>query len=245
MIAPASPSRTGRRREASENTLGPRQTIWSLSSWKGVLNGDPDMQVSVCRELALSSPRNRGTMVPFTRSTSSSSGRLDNASGPGSLCKGVDVTTEDATDFLALYSEVDPRLWRAILAFTGGRRDLTDDVVAEAFARTLEAGNSVRQPGAYVYRVAFRLAAQELRRPTTNEDVASRTVYQDPALVELFDALMRLSPGQRAAIYLRYEADLPVADIAHLMGTTSGTVRIHLLRGRRKLAAMLGDEGDD
>jgi RNA polymerase sigma factor (sigma-70 family) len=61
----------------------------------------------------------------------------------------------------------------------------------------------------------------------------------------VFDALMRLSPGQRAAVFLRYEADLPVEDIADLMGTSSGTVRIHLLRGRRKLAAMLGDDDDD
>jgi RNA polymerase sigma-70 factor, ECF subfamily len=155
------------------------------------------------------------------------------------------VTTEDATNFEVLYSEVGPRLWRAILAFTGGRRDLTDDVVAEAFVRTIEAGGSVRRPDAYVYRIAFRLAARELRRPATTEDVGGATVQQDPALAELFDALMRLSPGQRAAIFLRYEADLPVADIADLMDTTSGTVRIHLLRGRRKLAAMWGDEVDD
>jgi DNA-directed RNA polymerase specialized sigma24 family protein len=84
--------------------------------------------------------------------------------------------TEDATDFEALYSEVGPRLWRAILAFTGGRRDLTDDVVAEAFARTIEAGGSVRHHDAYLYRIAFRLAAQELRRPS------SRLTWTTPRL---------------------------------------------------------------
>jgi RNA polymerase sigma-70 factor, ECF subfamily len=157
----------------------------------------------------------------------------------------VDVTTGDTTDFEALYSEVGPRLWRAILAFTGGRRDLTDDVVAEAFVRTIEAGDSVRRPDAYAYRIAFRLAARELRRPSTIAEVEDAAVEQALPLIELFDALKRLSPGQRAAIFLRYEADLPVADIAHLMGTTSGTVRIHLFRGRRRLAAMLGDDDDD
>jgi RNA polymerase sigma-70 factor (ECF subfamily) len=157
----------------------------------------------------------------------------------------VDVTVPDSIDFDALYSRIGPPLWRAILAFTGGRRDLTDDVVAEAFVRTFEAGASVRSPDAYVYRVAFRLAARELRQRTTIEQVEVTIVQQDLALVELFDMLKQLSPGQRAAIYLRYEADLPVAEIAHLMGTTSGTVRIHLLRGRRKLAAMLGDQDDD
>jgi RNA polymerase sigma-70 factor (ECF subfamily) len=157
----------------------------------------------------------------------------------------VGAMTEDATDFEALYSEVGPRLWRAILAFTGGRRDLTDDVVAEAFARTIEAGRSVRRPDAYLYRIAFRLAARELRLPSATAHVDDALAPQEPVLGELFDALMRLSPGQRAAVFLRYEADLPVEDIADLMGTSSGTVRIHLLRGRRKLAAMLGDDDDD
>ena len=135
------------------------------------------------------------------------------------LCNGVDVTAPDAVDFDALYARIGPRLWRAILAFTGGGRDLTDDVVAEAFVRTFEAGDSVRSPDAYVYRVAFRLAARELRqRPATEEAKVAVAQEDDLALVELFDVLKQLSPGQRAAIYLRYETDLPVAEIAHLMG---------------------------
>jgi RNA polymerase sigma-70 factor, ECF subfamily len=156
----------------------------------------------------------------------------------------VEATTEaeDAVDFETLYGEVGPRRWRSILAFTGGDRDLTDDVVSEAFARTLEAGASVHDPPSYVYRVAFRLAAHELRRgiPALEAPVAVHPA--DGSLAELFDALRRLSPGQRAAIFLRYEADLPVGEIARLMGTTAGTVRIHLFRGRRRLASMLGEE---
>ena len=151
----------------------------------------------------------------------------------------------DDVGFDALYAQVGPRLWRAILAYTGGRRDLADDVVAEAFARTLEHGGSVRRRDAYVYRIAFRLAAAELRRPATTHDVPERPSWDDPGMVELLDAFSHLSPGQRAAVYLRYEADLPVAEVARLMGTSSGTVRIHLLRARRTLAALLGDDDHD
>jgi len=136
------------------------------------------------------------------------------------------VGFSDDVGFGALYTEVGPRLWRAILAYTGGRRDLTDDVVAEAFARTLEREGSVRRRDAYVYRVAFRLAAQELRRPPTVDAVPERAAWDDPGVVELFDAFAHLSPGQRAAVFLRYEADLPVAEVARMMGTSSGTVRI-------------------
>lgn len=137
-----------------------------------------------------------------------------------------------------------PRLWRAVLAYTGGRRDLTDDVVAEAFARTLERGSDVRMPEAYLYRIAFRLAASELRRSPTVGEVPDVAVWDEPGLAELFDALRDLSPGQRAAVFLRYQADLPVAKVAKLMGTSSGVVRIHLLRARRKLAVLLGGDDD-
>jgi RNA polymerase sigma-70 factor, ECF subfamily len=151
---------------------------------------------------------------------------------------------DEKLGFDALYARVGPRLWRAVLAYTGGRRDLADDVVAEAFARTLERGDDVRAPEAYLFRVAFRLAAGELRRSSSTAQVPEREVWDDPGLAELFDAFRTLSPGQRAAVYLRYQADLPVDEVARLMGTSSGVVRIHLLRGRRRLAAMLRDDDD-
>ena len=142
--------------------------------------------------------------------------------------------------FDELYRRAGPRLWRAVLAYTGGRRELTDDVVAEAFARTIERGSSVRAPEPYLYRVAFRLAAAELRRPHTVSDVPDLPGNADPEVSELFDALRALSPGQRAAVFLRYQADLPVAEVARLMGTSGAVVRVHLMRGRRRLAELLG-----
>jgi DNA-directed RNA polymerase specialized sigma24 family protein len=47
-------------------------------------------------------------------------------------------------------------------------------------------------------------------------------------------------PGQRAAVYLHYQADLPVREIAGLMGTSAATVKVQLSRGRRRLAQILG-----
>ena len=149
---------------------------------------------------------------------------------------------DDERRFDELYRRAGPRLWRAVLAYTGGRRELTDDVVAEAFARTLERGSSVRAPEPYLYRVAFRIAAAELRRDRTVADVPDLAGPPDPPVSELFDALRALSPGQRAAVFLRYQADLPVAEVARLMGTSSAVVRVHLMRGRRRLAELLGSD---
>jgi RNA polymerase sigma-70 factor (ECF subfamily) len=160
------------------------------------------------------------------------------------LCKGVDVDVDGITDFDKLYAEVGPRLWRSILAFTGGRRDLTDDVVAEAFLRTLESGTNVRDPAAYVYRIAFRLAAHELARASNTSEIPEVAVEDDRGLTELFDALRSLSPSERAAVYLRYEVGFRIGEIADILGSSAGAVRVHLFRGRRKLAALLGGRFD-
>jgi DNA-directed RNA polymerase specialized sigma24 family protein len=63
-------------------------------------------------------------------------------------------------------------------------------------------------------------------------------------LPDLLGALRELSPSQRAAVYLHYQADLSVRDVAHVMGSTSAAVKVHLMRGRRRLAQLLGTEDE-
>jgi len=61
-------------------------------------------------------------------------------------------------------------------------------------------------------------------------------------LEALVPALRELSPAQRAAVVLHYEADLPVRDVAEHMGTTVAAVKVHLFRGRRRLRELLSEE---
>jgi RNA polymerase sigma-70 factor (ECF subfamily) len=156
----------------------------------------------------------------------------------------MQVSGLDRDAFETLYAAVGPRLWRAILAYTGGRVQLTDEAVAEAFARVLERLETVRDPAAYVYRVAFRLASHEMRQPAPGSMPPEVAVWDDPGLAELFDVLRHLSGPERSALYLHYQADLPVREVAKLMGTSEGAVRVRLFRGRRRLAALLGGERD-
>ena len=65
----------------------------------------------------------------------------------------------DAHDYDAIWRGSGATLWRAIYAYSGGRRDVADDAVAEAFARAMARGAEVRDPLAYLYRVAFRVAS--------------------------------------------------------------------------------------
>jgi RNA polymerase sigma-70 factor (sigma-E family) len=56
-------------------------------------------------------------------------------------------------------------------------------------------------------------------------------------------ALARLPRQQRAVLVLRYCEDLPVAEVAALLGCSAGAVKTHAHRGVRALRATLAAEG--
>jgi RNA polymerase sigma factor (sigma-70 family) len=143
------------------------------------------------------------------------------------------------------------RLWRAIYVWSGDA-DVASDAVAEAFAQLIQRGQAVRDPAAWAWRTAFRVAAGALkaRRASIRSipigvgdpggpDVGYHDRYGDPDLIA---ALRRLPDGQRAAVILFYYADLPVAKIASRLGSNQLAVRANLSRGRRRLRQLLSDD---
>jgi RNA polymerase sigma factor (sigma-70 family) len=55
---------------------------------------------------------------------------------------------------------------------------------------------------------------------------------------ELAELLGRLPAPQRTAVVLRHVVDLPVAEIAVVLGVPEGTVKSHISRGLRRLRAL-------
>ena len=87
------------------------------------------------------------------------------------------------------YRDYGTQLWRGVYAYSGGRADIADEAVAEAFARALEGTERIRSLLPWLYRVAFRQAAERLRREDSLdplEDVSkaddTRGDSTDPAL---------------------------------------------------------------
>ena len=156
----------------------------------------------------------------------------------------VRAPSEDEHDFDRLFREDGPGVWRTIYAFTGGRRDVAEEAVAEAFARALQHAGGIRDPIAWIYRTAFRIAREEMRRDARHGAAVDTGAEDAAGTGELMRALRQLSPNQRAAIVLRYEADLPVDDVARRMGIAAPTVRVHLHRSRTRLRELLGSEED-
>jgi RNA polymerase sigma-70 factor (ECF subfamily) len=133
-------------------------------------------------------------------------------------------------------------MYRTILAYTGGRGDLAEEAVGEAFSRAAARAAGLRNPVAWLYRVAFNVANDELRREGRDGVGVRDPVQQPPDRSEVLEALKRLPPRERAVMALFYVVDLPVREVAARLGIGAATVRVHLTRGRRHLAALLGDE---
>jgi RNA polymerase sigma factor (sigma-70 family) len=156
----------------------------------------------------------------------------------------VSELTETPPSVEALYRADAPRLWRAVYAWADDA-EVASDAVAEAYAQVLRRGGAVRDPVAWTWRTAFKIAAGALKDRSASRDAgldAAASVhldaYTDP---DLLSALRRLPDGQRAAVVLFYYADLPIRQIADRLGSNSLAVRANLSRGRRRLRNLLGE----
>jgi RNA polymerase sigma-70 factor (ECF subfamily) len=152
------------------------------------------------------------------------------------VSKGLDGGLED------LYRTHGDRLWRALLAFSGDR-DVASDALAEAFAQALRRGDAIRDPLRWIWRSAFRIAAGELKQRSEWKVLLPAGPSHDLAEsgLDLLAALGKLSPNQRGAVVLHHYAGYPIKEVAAILGSTPAAVRVHLLRGRKRLRLLLED----
>src|SRR3954469_7354467 len=132
-------------------------------------------------------------------------------------------------------------------------REVAAEVTQEAFTQLHLKWRRVSgydRPGAWGRRVAIRdavRARQRSHRGVTLEAQASTGEARDDALVDLdvVRAIASLPAQQRAAVVLRYYGDLPIADLAVELGCAEATARVHLHRGRARLAELLGADEEE
>jgi len=144
-------------------------------------------------------------------------------------------------------------LLRAAVLLTGSK-EAGEDLVQAALERLLRRGSAVcGDPEGYLRRIIYHLAADGWRRRGRwrarlallrgdGEGVAPDRSVQVEQRDELVRLLMRLPPGQRAAIVLRYWEDLSDADAAGVLGCSASTVRSSVARGLHRLRELSGTE---
>jgi RNA polymerase sigma-70 factor (sigma-E family) len=117
-----------------------------------------------------------------------------------------------------------------------GEPTVAEEVVQEAFVKAHRSWDRVRDPLPYLRTAVVngcrswgrRQKLERERRPRPAEPAR-----QEPD--ELWDALATLKDRARAAVVLRYYADLPDAEIAEILGCRPATVRSTI---HRALAAL-------
>jgi RNA polymerase sigma-70 factor (sigma-E family) len=125
--------------------------------------------------------------------------------------------------------------------------DLVQEALVRAFVRPLRAP---RRGAAEAYvrvimvnlfidgarrRSLWNRTAPLLRGTEVSSDPADQVLTRDVLLT----ALNGLSPRQRACVVLRYYQDLPVAQVAAVLGISEGTVKRYLSEAMTRLAARL------
>jgi RNA polymerase sigma factor (sigma-70 family) len=120
-------------------------------------------------------------------------------------------------------------------------------------ARRWKRVRSMDHPAAYARRVLVNLVLHDADRRTRQrtelgphdgaaeaaDDSASRALLEIDDLAEFRCALAQLPARQRAVLVLRYWADLPVAEVADILGCSEGTVKSTASRAAARLAETL------
>ena len=130
-----------------------------------------------------------------------------------------------------------------------GDEQLARDITQETFLRAYRQWSHVSTldaPGAWLRRVAVNLLIDGHRRRARELSAIARHgverppgPFEDPAVAAWWQAVRRLPDRQRAVVALHYVDDLPLADIAAVLGIAVGTVKSTLAQARRSLARTL------
>ncbi len=137
-------------------------------------------------------------------------------------------------------------------------RDAVDaeEILAETLLTALERGHQLRDETAlraWLLRIAANKALGMRRRSVRLIRLGSLAERASPESTDsaslnravLQDALAELPPRIRAAIALRYYADLSVDEVAAALGTSRNTVKTQLRIGLERLRDHLRDESLD
>jgi len=145
--------------------------------------------------------------------------------------------------FLARLDPARPDLHRYCRRLTGNvwdAEDLLQETLAKACAHAAASHQPVQRPLPWLLRIATNtwIDWQRRRVPAPAPHVDTPAAPQaDP--MEVRDALTEvatlLAPRERAAVVLADVFDLPAAEIAAMIGTSTGAVKAALHRGRVRL----------
>lgn len=159
---------------------------------------------------------------------------------------------QDRADFVEWASVRNGALLRTAYLMVG-EHHLAEDLVQEALTKTYVAWPRIRDTSkaeAYARRAVTTTAISWWRRKSSHERPQERLPDQwgrDEMAEDvtrrdwIWAELQALPIRQRSAIVLRFYEDLSVAETAHALGCSEGSVKSQVSRGLARLRETLGD----
>lgn len=144
--------------------------------------------------------------------------------------------------FRRLYLKHGPRAQGFFLRMTGYNRELARDLTQELFMRLWSGRDNYdpnRQFSTWMFAIAYNMLKNEYRRQMTIMNYLESVDMTEPitdfdALEDeqcnriLCDAIQHLPEPQKVVFMLRYEEEMPLAEIAKVCDIPEGTVKSRL-----------------
>lgn len=146
--------------------------------------------------------------------------------------------------FLDLFEPVRPELYRYCRHLTRSpwdAEDLAQDAMAKAFVTLGTVFHPLKNPRAWLFRIASNLWIDRVRRSRFERQAEAGSELASPEDPRVSreaagTLLVKLSPQERAAVVLKDVFDFSVEEIADALSTTPNAVKAALHRGRARLA---------
>jgi len=145
----------------------------------------------------------------------------------------------DPAALTQLYEENFDKIYRYIVLKIGDRTE-AEDMTQQVFLNALQSISSFRWKGvpfsAWLFRIAHNQAVDYLRRKkhtavpldesvASNDSTPQLIAEQKLDIERLLSATQKLTDAQREVISLRFTSELPIAQVAEIMGKSQGAVK--------------------
>ena len=157
--------------------------------------------------------------------------------------------------FTQLYDIYFDRIYRYIYVRVRKQAE-AEDLTQEVFIKALKAIGAYKKGKApfasWLFRIAHNQIIDHVRKhgrnlETSLDDAPPTIASEDPVtmteqrfeIAELNAAMMELPTAQQEVISLRFIADLPIADVARILGKSEGTVKALQFNGTLSLRKLL------
>jgi len=158
--------------------------------------------------------------------------------------------------FGEIYDQYIEKIYRFVFLKVSSE-EIAEDITSKVFTKGWESfqkkGNEIENPSAFLYQIARNSVVDHYREKGRNITVSSEAL---PEIADSADnvhekailnadisavkvSIQKLRPEYQDIIIWHYLEDMPIADIAKLVGKPAGTVRVMLHRGLKELKGIV------